>query len=108
MPPAARMTDISLNPADAHGSTCCAHPVQGPAITGSSNVIVGGQPLLRAAGADQGVHSACCGPNTWMTVQGSGTVFVNDIPAVRLGDTTQHCGGVGSIISGSPNVIIGG
>jgi uncharacterized Zn-binding protein involved in type VI secretion len=43
-----------------------------------------------------------------MTVQGSGTVFVNDIPAVRLGDTTQHCGGVGSIISGSPNVIIGG
>ena len=108
MPAAARRTDISMNPADTHGNICCAHSVQGPAVSGSNNVIVAGQALLRAQGTDNGVHSGCCGPNTWVTVQGSSTVFVNDIPAVRLGDMTKHCGGAGSIISGATNVIIGG
>jgi uncharacterized Zn-binding protein involved in type VI secretion len=35
-------------------------------------------------------------------------VFINNIPAHRLGDTTQHCGGVGTLIIGSLNVIVGG
>ncbi len=108
MPPAARQGDISLNPADAHGCISCAHTVSGPAITGSGNVIVAGAPQLRATAADQGVHAACCGPNVWATLQGSGTVYVNDIPAVRLGDMTTHCGGIGSLITGATNVIIGG
>ena len=108
MPNAARQTDISLNPADAHGCLACPHPVSGPAVTGSADVIVAGSPQLRGSGVDNGVHAACCGPNVWFTLQGSGTVMVNDQPAVRMGDTTTHCGGVGSIISGAGNVIIGG
>ena len=108
MPSAARQDDISLNPADAHGCLVCPHSVSGPAVTGSEDVIVAGSPQLRATARDQGVHAACCGPNTWVTLQGSSTVFVNDIPAVRLGDATTHCGGIGSIITGASNVIIGG
>lgn len=108
MPLAARRTDISMNPADSHGNICCAHSVQGPAKTGSTNVFVGGQPQLRARGSDSGVHAGCCGPNTWVTLQGSKTVTVNDLPAVRVGDQTTHCGGPGSIITGAKNVIIGG
>jgi len=102
------MTDQSQNPADSHGCTSCAHPVVGPAITGSSDTIVEGQPVLRAQAADSGVHSSCCGPNTWVTQAGSSTVTVNDIPVVRLGDATVHCGGPGVIITGAGTVIIGG
>lgn len=51
---------------------------------------------------------ACCGTNTWNAAQGSATVFINGKPAVRLGDQTKHCGGVGKMIEGSPNVVIGG
>ena len=77
-------------------------------MSGSPNVLVAGESQLRASGADNGKHSGCCGPNTWVTLQGSTSVFVNDLPAVRLGDTTTHCGGSGSIITGASNVIIGG
>ena len=108
MPNAARQTDISLNPADAHGCNGCPHAVSGPALTGSGDVIVAGSPQLRGTGVDNGMHAACCGPNVWFTLQGSGTVMVNDQPAVRMGDMTTHCGGVGTIISGAGNVIIGG
>ena len=108
MPAAARKTDISMNPSGSHGNLCCAHSVKGPALTGSDNVFVEGQAQLRAQGVDNGVHGSCCGSNTWVTVQGSTSVLVNDIPAVRFGDMTRHCGGSGSIISGSSNVIIGG
>lgn len=108
MPSAARQTDISMNPADAHGCLVCPHPVSGPAMTGSPDVLVAGAPQLRGSGMDQGVHAACCGPNMWTTLQGSATVTVNDQPAVRMGDITTHCGGVGSIITGAGNVIIGG
>ena len=108
MPAAARQTDISMCPSDSHGNICCSHGVKGPAVSGSGNVIVVGQGQLRAAGADNGVHSGCCGPNTWVTVQGSGTVFINDLPAVRVGDTTKHCGGSGSVVTGADNVNIGG
>jgi uncharacterized Zn-binding protein involved in type VI secretion len=57
---------------------------------------------------DPGKHAACCGPNSWNAAKGSGTVFINNIPAHRLGDMTAHCGGVGNLIVGSPNVIVGG
>ena len=108
MPAAARRTDISMCPGDSHGNICCAHSVNGPAISGSPDVLVAGEAQLRATGVDNGVHSGCCGPNTWVTLQGSSTVFVNDLPAVRLGDATTHCGGAGSLITGASNVIIGG
>lgn len=102
---AARLGDQSHAPADAHGCPACAHPVTGPAVSGSPDVNINGLPALRLG--DSGVHASCCGANTWQTVQGSATVFVNHQPAVRLGDATQHCGGPGTLIEGSPNVFIG-
>lgn len=106
MPPQSRLGDKSLNPADAHGCPACPHPVQGPAIMGSPNVMVNNKPALRVG--DQGIHAACCGPNMWVASVGSSTVLINSMPAHRLGDQDQHCGGIGKMIEGSSNVIVGG
>ena len=106
MPPAGRLTDDSLVAADAHGCIACPHPCVGPAISGSPNVLINSLPALRVT--DKGVHAACCGPNTWTAVAGSGTVLINSLPAHRLGDADKHCGGMGNLIVGSPDVIIGG
>jgi len=106
MPPQARLGDKANCPADAHGCPACPHPVTGPAIQGSPDVVVNGKPAVRVG--DQGVHAACCGPNMWKAAAGSGTVFVNNIAAHRLGDQTQHCGGSGTMIEGSDNVMTGG
>jgi hypothetical protein len=35
------------------------------------------------------------------------TVFINGKGAHRMGDPTRHCGGIGQLIEGSPNVIVG-
>lgn len=105
MPAASRLGDQSHAPADSHGCKSCSHPVTGPAVTGSSDVIINGKPALRLG--DTGVHKTCCGANQWKTVAGSATVFINGKPAVRLGDATQHCGGAGTVIEGSSDVLIG-
>jgi uncharacterized Zn-binding protein involved in type VI secretion len=102
MQPATRVGDKANCPADSHGKNCCSHNVTGPAVSGSPDVFIDGKPALRVG--DPGVHSACCGPNTWVTVAGSSKVLINDIPAVRLGDATAHCGGGGKMIEGSPLV----
>ena len=54
---------------------------------------------------DWEVH--CCGPacHGSVTTQGSSTVFVNGLPAARIGDQVA-CGSV--IMTGSTNVFIGG
>ena len=105
MPPAHRVGDKALNPADAHGCPACPHPVQGPGTSGSPDVFVNNMPQMRVG--DPGMHAACCGPNSWTVAQGSSSVFVNNIPPSRIGDATTHCGGSGKVIQGSPNVIIG-
>jgi uncharacterized Zn-binding protein involved in type VI secretion len=69
-------------------------------------VLVNFRPALRVG--DKGIHAACCGPNMWTAVKGSGSVFINNMPAHRMGDTDQHCGGVGTLIEGSNDVIVGG
>lgn len=56
---------------------------------------------------DPGVHAACCGANTWTAAKGSATVFINGKSAHRMGDQTRHCGGMGQLAEGSPNVIVG-
>lgn len=106
MPGQGRLGDKSQVPADAHGCPACPHPAVGPATGGSPNVNVNGKPALRVG--DPGVHTACCGPNTWTAKQGSGTVNINGKAAHRLGDADQHCGGMGKMIEGSGNVIVGG
>ena len=90
---------------DSHGKPCCSHGVIGPSTAGSQNVFINSKDALRIG--DSGVHSSCCGSNTWVNSAGSGTVFINGIPAVRLGDTTTHCGGVGSMVTASSDVSFG-
>lgn len=106
MPAQARLGDISSVPVDAHGCPACPHSCQGPAIVGSPDVMVNSMPAIRVG--DQGIHMACCGPNMWKATAGSSTVMVNNKPAHRTGDQDQHCGGVGTMQAGSPNVMTGG
>jgi uncharacterized Zn-binding protein involved in type VI secretion len=80
--------------------------VIGPAIVGSPNVLINKLPAVRVG--DVGVHAACCGPNMWEAKVGSGTVKINGKAAHRMNDMDKHCGGVGKMIEGSPNVIVGG
>ena len=70
------------------------------------NVHVNGMPALRMG--DPGVHSSCCGANSWIAVGSSATVKINGLGAHRLGDMTQHCGGSGTLIQGSAIVSVGG
>ena len=105
MPAQSRLGDKSQSPADAHGCPACPHPAVGPGIVGSPNVLVNGRPALRKD--DPGIHAACCGPNLWQALNGSSTVLINGKPAHRLNDMNQHCGGVGRLILGSENVIVG-
>ncbi len=106
MPPQGRLGDKSQIMADAHGCPACPHPCVGPAISGSANVLTNTRPSLRVG--DNGLHAACCGPNTWVAQAGSATVFFNNMKAHRIGDADQHCGGMGKLIEGSNNVVVGG
>jgi uncharacterized Zn-binding protein involved in type VI secretion len=80
--------------------------VTGPAIAGSPTVFVNNRPALRLG--DKGIHAVCCGTNMWETVSGSATVQIDGKAAVRKGDQAKHCGGMGTMIEGSPDVIVGG
>ncbi len=89
-----------------HNCPACPHMCQGPAISASGDVRVGGRPALRVG--DAGIHAACCGPNTWVVQEGSGQVFINGAPAVRKGDKTRHCGfALGTMQTASANVADG-
>ncbi len=55
-----------------------------------------------------GMHAACCGPNMWTASAGSGTVNINGKAAHRKDDAQQHCGGNGTMNTGSSDVIVGG
>ncbi|HET9991800.1 MAG TPA: carboxypeptidase regulatory-like domain-containing protein [Kofleriaceae bacterium] len=68
-------------------------------------MIVNQRPALRVD--DPGVHAACCGPNTWTAMHGAETVFYNNKAAFRIGDPSKHCGGMGKLVEGSSNVIVG-
>ena len=106
MPAQARVGDIAVCPSDSHGCLSCAHGVEGPCTGGSPDVFVNSMPATRLN--DPGVHSSCCGANTWQAGAASATVFMNGIGAHRLGDMTRHCGGTGKMNMGSPDVFTGG
>jgi uncharacterized Zn-binding protein involved in type VI secretion len=57
--------------------------------------------------ADGGVHAACCGANTWIAIGGAPAVTINNRGAHRKGDPCLHCGGIGALVDGSPDVFIG-
>jgi uncharacterized Zn-binding protein involved in type VI secretion len=42
-----------------------------------------------------------------VTVTGSATVFINNLPAARAGDTIVESGQPNAIVTGAPNVMIG-
>lgn len=105
MPPVATLTHRSRNLSDSHGNLCCPHAVIGPAISASPDTRVAGLGVLRVG--DRGVHASCCGPNTWVCVQGSASVFCNGRRVVRLGDATRHCGGSGNMVDGHGSVRAG-
>lgn len=102
---AARVNDPVEAKADVHGAPCCPHQVKGFITVGSTDVFINGQPAARVG--DQGMHAACCGPNTFVIAVGSNTVFVNNQKAARTKDTTLHCGGSsGEITQGSDDVFV--
>lgn len=105
MPGQGRLGDKASVSLDAHGCPGCPHPAIGPAIQGSSDVNVNRRPALRVG--DPGIHTACCGANTWTATKGSLTVFINGRGAHRVGDQNRHCGGMGQLVEGSSNVIVG-
>jgi len=107
MPAQSRIGD-SCQGVCSHGCPVEPHIVIGNAISGSPDVLINGMPAFRQG--DNGIHAACCGPNTFKSAMGSSSVMVNGKPAVRMGDSTSHCGGMGSgsMTVGSPNVMTGG
>ena len=106
MPAQSRIGDPSHIGACAHGCPACPHDCIGPAVTGSPDVNVNGIPAVRFQ--DRGVHSSCCGSNTWVAANGSDSVFINGRPAHRVGDDDEHCGGGGAMSAGSGDVFTGG
>ena len=99
MPQAARITDMHVCPMQTPGLPPIPHvggPILGPCVP---TVLIGGLPA-----AVVGDNATCVGPPDSI-VSGSATVMIAGRPAARMGDTTAHGG---SIVAGSPTVIIGG
>ena len=97
MPPAARVGDQT-----SHGT-----PLTG---TGSSNVFIEGRPAWRAA-VDIHICPLFDGPKAHVggvVSRGSSTVFINNFPAARQGDTINEAGSPNSIVMGSLKVNVGG
>ena len=102
MMPAARTGD-----ATAHGSPLT--PMT-PATGGSPNVLIGNRPAWRAT-LDTHVCPLVTGvvPHVGGVVaKGSLTVLINNMPAVRAGDTIVEGGPPNTILAGCPDVLIGG
>jgi len=75
----------------------------GVRITGSSDTHVNDLLASRAM-IDLAVHSCPhCGIN--MCITGSPNVFINDLPAHRLGDIVTEFCGIGVSVTGSPDTI---
>lgn len=101
MPPAARVGDLT-----GHGSPLT------PAVPpgGSPTVIIGNRPAWRAT-ADAHVCLLVTGtvPHTGGVVMvGSKTVFINNLPAARMGDSITETGPSNPISAGCETVLIGG
>ncbi len=75
-------------------------------MQGSPDVNINGMPAIRKD--DIGMGGACCNMNMWTATAGSGTVNINGKPAHRKDDAQNHCGGSGTMNTGSSDVNIGG
>jgi uncharacterized Zn-binding protein involved in type VI secretion len=73
-------------------------------------VIIGGQPAWRAL-SDTHVCPLVTGtvPHVGGVIaKGSATVFINKLPAARMGDAIVEAGPPNTIVAGCPTVMIGG
>lgn len=96
MPPAARLGDQT-----AHGT-----PLTG---TASPNVLVGKKPAWRAV-SDVHTCPLSSGPVPHVggsVLKGSTSVFINKMPAARMGDKVVEAGPPNTIVAGCPSVQIG-
>lgn len=96
MPPAARITDNHICPMVTGTVPHVGGPATGPGVP---TVLINNLPA-----AVVGDLLTCVGPPDTI-VKGSATVLIGNKPAARLGDLTAHGG---TIVMGSPNVMIGG
>ena len=112
MPEAARMDDsIQGVTAGEHSGHLQVHgplPITGT-ISGncSQDVLINDRPAA-FVGSVTTERDACCGSSSGSVAEGSGSVFINGIPAARLGDALAAHNGTGVISSGSGDVFIGG
>lgn len=103
MPAAARVTDTVLSP-DGFGKDC-AFPGVVPIVVGNVvSVFANGLPVPVLTNPVPPHPVAGCAPDVSVLTTGSTSVFIGGLPAARIGD--QY--GNNIIISGSPNVFIGG
>lgn len=106
-PPAARVQDNAQSQPHVHNPQAGARLAVGSILTGSPDVLINGRPAVRVQ--DSGTAAGCGGPGDFTIIKGSATVLINGHPAARMGDRTLHCGmAPGTIIQGSPTVLIGG
>lgn len=97
MPPAARVGDTT-----SHGT-----PLAGS--VGSPNVFIGGRPAWRAM-VDVHTCPLTSGPVPHVggtVTKGSTSVFINKMPAARMGDKIIESGPPNTIVKGCPKVNIG-
>ncbi len=98
MPPAARITDMHVCPMVTPGVPPIPH-VGGPILPpGAPTVMIGFLPAATVTGM-----AVCVGPPD-IIAKGSTGVFINFLPAARMGDTCAHGG---TIVLGEPTVMIG-
>lgn len=96
MPMAARITDMHVCPM----VTGVVPHVGGPVLpAGAPTVLIAGLPAARV-----GDMATCVGPPD-IIIAGSATVLIGGMPAARMGDSTAHGG---TIVGGTPTVMIGG
>jgi uncharacterized Zn-binding protein involved in type VI secretion len=101
MRPAARLGDKT-----SHGATPLA-PTTPPG--GSPNVLIGDRPAWRAW-VDVHTCPLASGPLPHVggvVLMGSASVFINDVPAARMGDTILEVGPPNAIAEGCESVQIG-
>jgi len=98
MPPAARITDMHVCPMVTPGVPPIPH-VGGPILPpGVPTVLIGFLPAATVTNM-----ATCVGPPD-IIAKGSAGVFINFLPAARMGDTCAHGG---AIVLGEPTVMIG-
>ena len=89
-------------------SACNTDGAIGIAIGPPRGIFVNGQHPLCLG--DGGVYATCCGrPQVmWVASEGSATVLIDGQPAAPRGCRTTHQAGTGSLVHGSPDVLVGG